>query len=68
LSTCSCTRAGVRHFRRAENDAGGTAVYVCELDPATTCYALAGIHHDRLVVSVPYDIDIDLTRVGRRGA
>ncbi|MBA9006581.1 hypothetical protein HNR21_005463 [Actinomadura cellulosilytica] len=42
-------------------------VYVYELDPATECYALTGIHHDRLKVSVPYDIEIDLTRVGRRG-
>ena len=60
--------AGIRHFWRVENDAGRTVVYVYELDPATKCYALTGIHHDRLVLSVPYAIDIDLTQVGRRGA
>ena len=29
-------------------------------------YAITGIHHDRLVLSVPYDIEIDLTKVGAR--
>ncbi|GAA2241794.1 hypothetical protein GCM10010145_04860 [Streptomyces ruber] len=42
--------------------------YVHELDPATKSYALTGVFRDRLKVSVPYDIDIDidLTAIGRR--
>lgn len=42
-------------------------VYVYELDPATNRYVPVGIFHDRLKISVPFEIDIDLTAVGRRG-
>jgi Uma2 family endonuclease len=55
--------AGIRHFWRVEEDDGRAVVYVYELDPATGAYGLSGIHHDRLKVTVPYDIDIDLTAV-----
>ncbi|GGY92158.1 Uma2 family endonuclease [Streptomyces poonensis] len=60
--------AGVRHLWRVEQDGdkGLPVVYVYELDPATRSYALTGIFHDRLKVSVPYDIDIDLTAIDRR--
>lgn len=34
-----------------------------ELGEATGTYALTGIHHDHVKVSVPYDIDIDLTAI-----
>ncbi|MBO8195584.1 Uma2 family endonuclease [Streptomyces oryzae] len=36
-------------------------VRVYELDPVTKAYALTGIHHDRLKVSVPFVVDIDIT-------
>lgn len=49
-----------------EHDAGTTVAYLYERDPATGAYALTGIHHDRLVVAVPFDVDIDLTEVGNR--
>ncbi|GAA2578923.1 Uma2 family endonuclease [Actinomadura fulvescens] len=58
--------AGIRHFWRVETDEGRTVVYAYERDPATGCYGLTGIHHDRLKVSVPFDIEIDLNAVGRR--
>jgi Uma2 family endonuclease len=58
-------QAGIRHFWRVENVAGRAAVYVYELDPATRTYALTGIHHDRLKLTVPFDIDIDLTELDR---
>jgi Uma2 family endonuclease len=54
-------QAGIRHFWRVENTAGQPTVYVYELDPATRAYALTGIHHDHLTLTVPFDIDIDLT-------
>jgi Uma2 family endonuclease len=59
-------RAGIRHFWRVENTDGRAVVYVYERDPATCVFALTGIHHDRLKVSVPYPIDIDLNAVGKR--
>ncbi|GAA2266745.1 hypothetical protein GCM10010145_36490 [Streptomyces ruber] len=32
-----------------------------EIDPVNKVYALTGIHHDRLKLTAPYDIDIDIT-------
>ncbi len=58
-------QAGIQHFWRVENVAGRPAVYVYELDPATRAYALTGIHHDRLALTVPFDIDIDLTELDK---
>ncbi|MEW2558046.1 Uma2 family endonuclease [Streptomyces griseorubiginosus] len=63
--------AGVPHFWRVEQDdnKGLPVVYVYELDPATRSYGLTGIFHERLEVSVPFDIEIDLTAVdGRPGS
>ncbi|WP_327141204.1 Uma2 family endonuclease [Nocardia sp. NBC_01327] len=56
-------KAGIPHFWRVENVDGRPVVYVYELDPATNCYALAGIHHDQLRLTVPFDIDIDLRKI-----
>lgn len=58
--------AGIKHFWRVEHEQGQTVVYTYDLDPATGGYGIPGIHHERLVVSVPYPIDIDLTKVGAR--
>ncbi|MBW0273675.1 restriction endonuclease [Nocardia sp. MH4] len=54
--------AGIPAFWRVENVNGRAVVYVYELDPATRRYSTAGIHHDRLRLSVPFEIDLDLTR------
>jgi Uma2 family endonuclease len=56
-------RAGIEHFWRVEDAAGKPVVYVYELDPATRAYALTGIHHDRLVLTIPFPIDIDLSEI-----
>jgi Uma2 family endonuclease len=58
-------QAGIRHFWRVEKVDKRPAVYVYELDPATRAYALTGIHHDRLVLTLPFDIDIDLTELDK---
>ncbi|WP_433600430.1 Uma2 family endonuclease [Nocardia sp. CA-135953] len=58
-------QAGITHFWRIENVDGRPVVYGYELDPATKAYALTGIHHERLKLSVPFDIDIDLTDIDR---
>lgn len=55
--------AGIKHFWRVENDTDRPVVYVYELDPATAAYALTGIHHDRLKLTVPFDLDIDLAEI-----
>nr|WP_184829829.1 Uma2 family endonuclease [Jiangella mangrovi] len=58
-------RAGIEHFWRIEDDDGRAVVYTYTRNPAGQ-YAITGIHHDRLVLSVPYDVEIDLTKVGAR--
>ncbi|MCP2291315.1 Uma2 family endonuclease [Nocardia amikacinitolerans] len=58
-------KAGITHFWRVENVDRRAVVYAYELDPATKTYALTGIHHDRLRLSVPFDIDVDLTEIAR---
>jgi Uma2 family endonuclease len=55
--------AGIPHFWRVENTGGRPTVYVYELDPATKAYSLTGIYHDLLKLTVPFDIDIDLTEI-----
>ncbi|MEU7044277.1 Uma2 family endonuclease [Streptomyces varsoviensis] len=58
--------AGVPHFWRVEKSNDLPVVYVYELDPATRSYAPVGIYHNRLKLSAPFPIDIDLTAIGRR--
>ncbi|MFF5173857.1 Uma2 family endonuclease [Micromonospora sp. NPDC000089] len=59
-------RAGIRYFWRVEDGSGGAiVVYAYELDPATHAYALTGIYHDRLTVSLPFAVDVDLTEIDR---
>lgn len=53
-------RAGITHFWRVEDKNGEAVVHVYELDPATSIYALSGIHRDSLKLKVPFTIDIDL--------
>ncbi|WP_433728352.1 hypothetical protein ACQP0C_38720 [Nocardia sp. CA-129566] len=55
------------HYWRIERRDADAVVYAYELDPASRAYGLVGIFHDRLKISVPFPIDIDLTSIGQRG-
>lgn len=55
--------AGIPHFWIVENDSGRPVVHTYELDRVTGAYAITGIHHDRLKLSAPFDIDVDLTEI-----
>ncbi|MGW0810128.1 Uma2 family endonuclease [Nonomuraea sp. NPDC002799] len=57
--------AGIPHFWRVEDQSGKAVVFVHELDPATHAYTATGIHHDRLKLTVPFDLDLDLTEIDR---
>lgn len=59
-------RAGIPHYWRVEENQGLPVVYVYERDPATQAYGLTGIFHDKLELTVPFPIDIDLTAINRR--
>ncbi|MFC8286468.1 Uma2 family endonuclease [Streptomyces cyaneofuscatus] len=59
--------AGVPHFWRVEaDDEGVPIVYVYELDPALKVYVPTGIHRDKLTLTVPFPMEIDLTAINRR--
>ncbi|MFF5184044.1 Uma2 family endonuclease [Streptomyces sp. NPDC000345] len=57
--------AGIPHFWLVEmaGQDDQPAVQVYERGEATGTYALTGIYHDHVKLSVPYDIDIDLTAI-----
>ncbi|MFG3101619.1 Uma2 family endonuclease [Streptomyces sp. NPDC048182] len=57
--------AGIRHFWLVQmsGEHNRPVVQVYERGDVTGTYALTGIHHDHLKISVPYDIDIDLTAI-----
>ncbi|MBF8185166.1 Uma2 family endonuclease [Nonomuraea sp. K274] len=55
--------AGIPHYWRIEEINGRPAVFVYEIDPATKSYAITGIHHDWLKLTVPFDIDVDLNKL-----
>jgi Uma2 family endonuclease len=56
---------GIQHFWRIQQDGYEPVVYVYELDPVTQAYELTGVHQGRLKVSVPFDMDVDLTEIKR---
>ncbi|AHH15426.1 hypothetical protein NONO_c06140 [Nocardia nova SH22a] len=60
-------KARIPNYWRVERRDDEPVVYVYELDPATNCYVPVGIFHDRLKVSVPFPVDIDLSVIDRRG-
>ncbi|MFF4243907.1 Uma2 family endonuclease [Streptomyces sp. NPDC001822] len=59
-------RARIPHYWRVENQDGRAVVYVFELEPATGAYTSTGIFHDRMKVSTPFAVDLDLTAIVSR--
>lgn len=57
--------AGIPHFWRVEmsGEHDRPSVWTYEYDAMHKTYVSTGVHHDRLKLSVPYDIDIDLTAI-----
>ncbi|MGW0603342.1 Uma2 family endonuclease [Streptomyces sp. NPDC002644] len=57
--------AGIPHFWLVDmaGQDDHVVVQVYELGEATGTYALTGIHHEHLKLTVPFDIDIDLTAI-----
>ncbi|MER6000001.1 Uma2 family endonuclease [Nonomuraea angiospora] len=55
--------AGLPHFWLIEEINGKPVVHVYSLDPVTEVYVTTGVHYDRLKIPVPFDIDIDLTKL-----
>ncbi|MEO3809926.1 Uma2 family endonuclease [Sphaerisporangium sp. B11E5] len=57
--------AGIPHFWLVETCEGHPSVNVYELDATTRAYVLSGSHQGRVRITVPFDIDIDLTEIDR---
>ncbi|MFF9507095.1 Uma2 family endonuclease [Streptomyces sp. NPDC014724] len=57
--------AGIPHFWRVEmsGEHDQPVVWTYECDEVTKKYVSTGVHRDRLKLSAPYDIDIDLTAI-----
>jgi Uma2 family endonuclease len=58
-------KAAIRYLWRIENEDGEPVLYAYELDAATLVYVVAGIFHDRLKMSVPFPVDLDLRELTR---
>jgi Uma2 family endonuclease len=57
--------AGIPYFWRVEDVSGKIALYAYELDLVTRQYVAVGIFHERVKLSAPFEIDIDLTEIDR---
>jgi Uma2 family endonuclease len=55
--------AGIEHFWRVEKEGGRIVVYTFRLDPETGAYAATGVFRERVKLSAPFDIDIELPAV-----
>ncbi|CAL9546046.1 Uma2 family endonuclease [Streptomyces sp. enrichment culture] len=61
-------RAGIAHYWRVENEKGLAVVHAFELEPTTRAYTSVGIFRERMKVSAPFPMDLDLTGIRpRRG-
>ncbi|MFF2845340.1 Uma2 family endonuclease [Streptomyces sp. NPDC058001] len=56
--------AGIRHYWCVEDESGAPVVHVYELDEATSAYAPAGIFRGVLKRPVPFEISLDLDKLG----
>ncbi|MGP4044814.1 Uma2 family endonuclease [Streptomyces sp. 2A115] len=59
-------RAKIPHYWRVENEKGLAAVHAFELEPTTGTYTSVGIFRERMKVSVPFPVDLDLTGIRAR--
>jgi Uma2 family endonuclease len=53
-------QARIPHFWRIEDEDGAATVHTYELDPMTSSYVPTGIHRDRMKLTSPFPIDLDL--------
>ncbi|TPQ23796.1 Uma2 family endonuclease [Streptomyces sporangiiformans] len=59
-------RAKIPHYWRVENEKGLAAVHAFELEPTTGTYTSVGIFRERMKMSVPFPVDLDLTKIRAR--
>ncbi|HYS34321.1 MAG TPA: Uma2 family endonuclease [Pseudonocardiaceae bacterium] len=57
--------AGIRHFWRVENNEDRAVLWTYNLDPANKNYMATGRYRDKMKVSEPFPIEIDVDRLHR---
>jgi Uma2 family endonuclease len=55
--------AGIKHFWRVEDVSDEIVLHAFDLEPETRQYAQVGVFRDRVKLSLPFEIDIDLTEI-----
>jgi Uma2 family endonuclease len=61
-------RAKIPHYWRVESEKGLAVVHAFELEPTVEAYTSVGIFRERMKVSAPFPMDLDLTAIkARRG-
>lgn len=56
-------KAAVKYLWRVENEDDSPVIYTSELDAASVAYDVTGIFYQRLKLSVPFPIDLDLSEL-----
>ena len=59
-------RARIPHYWRVESEKGLAAVHAFELEPTTRTYASVGIFRERMKLTAPFPVDLDLTQIRTR--
>jgi Uma2 family endonuclease len=59
-------RAKIPHYWRVEDEKGRAAVHAFELEPTTGTYTSVGIFRERMKVSAPFPVDLDLAEIKAR--
>lgn len=59
-------RAKIPHYWRVESEKGLAVVHAFELEPTTDVYTSVGIFRERMKVSAPFPMDLDLTAIKAR--
>lgn len=56
-------KAAIKYLWRVENEDDSPVIYTSELDAASVAYDVTGIFYQRLKLSVPFPIDLDLSEL-----
>jgi len=56
-------KAAIKYLWRIENDDDSPVIYTSELDAASVGYDVTGIFYQRLKLSVPFPVDLDLSEL-----
>ncbi|MFI5780206.1 Uma2 family endonuclease [Nocardia sp. NPDC051570] len=59
-------KARIPHYWRVESNGADAVVHTFQLDPNANRYTGTGIFHDRLYLTDPFEVDVELEGIGAR--